>query len=101
MPRLVYKKKGKRVNVWIPARQMKTASEIDNLSNFFQIALDNAADIMAWAILRDVDPKRFQNHHELPDVIDDFNRKYPLDELTQKRNGTWRKNSPKLPDILS
>lgn len=100
MPRLKYKKKGKRVNIWIPARQMKTAAEIENLSNFFQIALDNAADIMAWAILRDVDPKRYHSNHELPDVIDDFNKKYPLDELTQKRNGTWHKNSPKLPDVL-
>lgn len=101
MPKLRYKKKGKRVNLWIPARQLKVASQIDNVSNFLQIALDNAADIMAWAILNDVDPKRYHNVHQLEDVIDEFNEKYPLDELTQKRNGTWHKPSPKLPEILS
>lgn len=101
MPRLKYKKKGKRVNLWIPERQLKVASEIENVSAFFQIALDNAADIMAWAILNKVDPKRFHNNHQLEEVIDEFNDKYPLDELTQRRNGTWHKPSPKLPDVLS
>jgi hypothetical protein len=100
MPKLKHKTKGKRVNIYIQGRQLETAEQIENLSNFFQICLDNASDIMAWAILRDVDPKKYHSTTELPDVIDDFNKKYPLDELTQRRNGTWHKSSPKLPDVL-
>lgn len=103
MPRLKYKKKGKRVNVWIPAKNMKIAAEIDNLSSFLQIALDNAADIMAWAILQDVDPKKFSTNTKVEDVIDEFNQKYPLNDLTQRRitKETWQTNSQKLPDVLS
>jgi hypothetical protein len=91
---------GKRVNVYIPGRQRETAVQIENLSAFFQIALDNAADIMAWAILRDVKPKTYTPTHKLENVIDDFNDKYPLDPLTQKRQGKWQIHSPKLPDVL-
>lgn len=94
MPRLKYKKKGKRVNVWIPERQLKVAAQIDNLSAFLQISLDAAADIMTWAILKDVDPKKYNTGRKLEDVVDSFNEKYPQDPLTQKRNGTWPKNSP-------
>lgn len=92
---------GKRVNVYIPGKQMETAVQIDNLSKFFQICLDNAADIMAWAILNNVDPEKYKPFKELDDVVDDFNRRYPLDPLTQKRLKKWPKNSPKLPDVLS
>ena len=99
MPRLKYKKKGKRVNLWIPSHQMKTAAQIDNLSNFFQIALDNAADIMAWAILRDVQPQKYNTGRKVEAVIDEFNEKYPQNELTQKRQGTWRKNSPSKQEL--
>ncbi len=99
MPRLKYKKAGKRVNVWIPAHQMKLAQDIDNLSEFFQIALDNAADIMAWAILRDVEPQRFNTGRKVEDVIDEYNKQHPLNELTQKRQGTWHNNSPKTPEL--
>jgi hypothetical protein len=99
MPRLKYKKKGKRVNVWIPDRQMKVASQIDNLSNFFQICLDAAPDIMAWAILKDYDPKKYNTGRQLDDVIDNFNEKYPQNELTQKRQGTWPKNSEKKQEL--
>lgn len=99
MPRLKYKKKGKRVNLWIPDRQMKVAAQIDNLSNFFQIALDNAADIMAWAILHDYDPKTYSTGRKLEDVSDEFNKKYPQNELTQKRTQKWPKPSPKTPEL--
>ena len=99
MPRLKYKKKGKRVNVWIPDHQMKTAVQIDNLSSFLQIALDNAADIMAWAILRDVQPQKYNTGRKIETVIDEFNEKYPQNELTQKRQGTWPKNSVKKPEL--
>jgi hypothetical protein len=72
---------------------MKTAVQIDNLSSFLQIALDNAADIMAWAILRDVRPQKYNTGRKIETVIDEFNEKYPQNELTQKRQGTWPKNS--------
>lgn len=91
MPTLKNYGPGKRVNVWIPERQLETAEQIENFSNFIQIALDNAADIMAWAILKDVDPKKYNTGREVGDVIDEFNAKYPLDPLTKKRlnkNGT-------------
>lgn len=100
MPRLKYKKKGKRVNVWIPDRQMKTAAQIDNLSNFFQIALDGAADIMAWAILMKSDSEKYNTGRQIEEVVDEFNEKYPQNELTRKRNKQWHKNSQKLPEIL-
>ena len=98
MPRLKYKKKGKRVNVWIPNDQMKTAVQIDNLSNFFQLALSQAADIMAWAILKDQDPVKYDTGRQIEDVKDAYNEKYPQNELTQKRNGTWHKNSQSAPE---
>lgn len=101
MPKLKYKQKGKRVCLWIPGRQLKVASQIDNVSAFLQLALDNAPDIMAWAILSGVDPEVYHSHNKLEDVIDKFNIKYPQNELTQKRQGTWHENSPKLPDVLS
>lgn len=100
MPRLKHKRAGKRVNVWLLGRQLKTHKQIENYSAFSQICLDNAADIMAWAILQDVDPKTYHNDKKLEDVVDEFNQKYPLDELTQKRMGTWHKSSPKIPDVL-
>lgn len=99
MPRLKYKKKGKRVNVWIPERQLKVASQIDNLSNFFQICLDAAPDIMAWAILKDYDPKKYNTGKVVEDVIDEFNEKYPQNPLTQKRTGEWPKNSPSKQEL--
>lgn len=101
MPKLRYKTKGKRVHLWIPGRQLKVASQIDNVSKFMQICLDNAPDIMAWAILNDVDPDTYHATNKMEDVVDKFNEKYPQNELTQKRNGTWHELSPKLPDLLS
>lgn len=99
MPRLRNYGPGKRVNVWIPEKQLKTAVQIENLSNFIQIALDNAADIMAWAILRNADPKVYKENHKLEDVIEPFNEKYPQNELTQKRTAEWPKNSPQKPEL--
>lgn len=74
--------------------------QIDNLSNFFQIALDIAPDIMAWAMLKAHDPKKYYDLHKMEEVKDDFNEKYPLDPATAKRLGKWQEPSPKLPDAL-
>lgn len=99
MPRLKYKKKGKRVCLWIPHRQMETAIQIENLSKFLQIALDNAADIMAWAILKEYDPQKYNTGKEFGKVIDKYNDRYPQNELTAKRQGKWPKNSVKKPEL--
>lgn len=90
---------GKRVNIYLPPKQAKIAKEIDNLSNFVQIALDNAADIMAWAILSEYDPKKYNTGRKLEDVVDEFNAKNPPNPLTQKRNKKWPKNSPKQREL--
>lgn len=99
MPRLKYKKKGKRVNVWIPDKYMQTAVQIDNLSKFFQLALDQAPDVMAWAILKGEDPVKYNTGKKIEDVKDKFNEKYPQNELTQKRTGKWPKNSANEPEL--
>lgn len=95
------KLEGKRVNVYIPGPQREVAVQIENLSAFIQIALDSAPDIMAWALLHDINPKVYDTGRKLETVIDEFNEKYPLDPLTQKRQGKWHKHSQKLPSALS
>ena len=94
-------KEAKRVNVYLHPPQLEVADQIANYSRFVQIATDNAASIMAWAILKGVNPKQYHDTKELSEVIDEFNEKYPADPLTQKRQGKWQPNSPKLPDVLS
>lgn len=101
MPKLKYRQKKKRVCVSISGQHLKIASQIDNFSAFVQLALDNAADIMAWDILKNVDPEIYHGNARMEDVIDQFNALHPQNELTQKRNGTWHKPSAKLPEILS
>lgn len=91
---------GKRVNIYILQRQLKTAEQIDNLSAFVQIALDNAPDIMAWAILKDYDPKKYNTGDKLEDSLEAFNNKYPQDPLTQKRTGKWPNRSANIQDVL-
>lgn len=91
---------GKRVNIYILQRHVETAEQIDNLSAFVQIALDQAADIMAWAMLKEYDPKKYNTDRKLEDQIDDFNQKYPQDPLTQKRTGKWPKRSANIQDVL-
>lgn len=86
-------KEGKRISVWIPPKQLETAKQIQNLSRFFQIALDTAPDIMAWAILKEREPAKYDTGNTLDEHIDEFNKRHPPNELTQKRNGTWHKSS--------
>lgn len=101
MPRLKYKKKGKRVNIWIPHAQLKTASQIENLSKFFQICIDTAPDIMTWAMLHDINPKVYPKTTKTmtKELVDEYNDKYPLDELTLKRQGKWPRNSQNKPEL--
>lgn len=78
-------KSGVRISAWLPPKQRATAAQIENLSKFFQICLDHAPDIMAWAILREVQPETYDSGRKLENVLDEFNEKYPLDPLTAKR----------------
>lgn len=91
MPRLKYKKKGKRVNIWIPEKQLKIAADIDNLSSFVQLALDQAPSIMAWAILKQKYPEKYYENKKFEDHIDAFNDIYPKNELTKLRDPEWNK----------
>lgn len=94
MPRKKPERDGKRTTVWIPARHLQIHKDIENFSGFIQICMEQAPDIMAWAILNKHDPKKYHPRKKIEDVVDDFNKEFPLDELTQKRQGTWPKNSP-------
>lgn len=82
----------KRVNIYLPPRHLEVAAQIENLSNFVQLALDNAADIMAWAILRDVNPKMYNTGREVEDVVEEFNEKFPKVDKFGKREEVWRKS---------
>lgn len=77
----------KRVNVYIHGDNMKTAEEIDNLSEFFNLALILAADLMAWAILQKHDPLTYYSTKKTKELVDKYNKKYPLDSRTAKRLG--------------
>jgi len=90
---------GKRVGIWLPPKYVKIAKDIDNLSNFIQIALDQAPSIMAWAMLAEAQPDKFNMTRKIEDVKDEFNDKYPQDKLTQKRTNKWPKNSPKTQEL--
>lgn len=100
MPSQHSKGPGRRVNVWIPERHLALWDELENKSQFVQIALDDATGLMAFAIIKEakgiVRPKPTQEQ------IGEFNEKFPLDPLTAKRLGKekqWPKNSPKKPEL--
>ena len=92
MATLVSSKKAKRVNVYVLGKHVEIINQIENLSAFVQIALEQAPDIMAFAILKGIDPKKYDTGRTLDEVIDEFNEKYPQNELTQKRLGTYGKH---------
>lgn len=101
MPKLKNYGTGKRVNVWLLERHFQLHHDIDNFSEFIQLCLDNAVDIMTWDILKKEAPETF--HIEQPpieEVLPKFNERHPLDPLTAKRLGktTWPKNSAKPPE---
>lgn len=100
MPRPKPEVAGKRVHVYLPPHHLEIAGQIENLSGFLQICLDQASDIMAWAILNKADPKKYHARKKLNEVIDEYNEKFPLDPLTQKRQGKWQDPSQKIPDVL-
>lgn len=77
---------GKRVNIYLPKHSLKIAKQIDNLSEFIQLALDQAAGIMAFDIIQR--EKNLPKHKPpTPDALQRFNEDHPLDPLTAKRLG--------------
>lgn len=101
MPKLKNYNPGKRINIWMPERSLKILDQIENKSNFFQLALEQAAGIMALAIIKE--EKKLVQNPPTTEVIQEFNTKYPLDPLTAKRIDTnqWPKtNSRPIPDVL-
>lgn len=85
MPKLKNYGKGKRFNVWIPERQLKLWSEIENHSKFVQIALDQAVGVMTWGLLKDKRPDLYYETRKTEEVIEPYNKAFPVDPLTQKR----------------
>lgn len=100
MPRKKHSR-GKRVSIYLDGPALDVWELIENRSLFVQIALDQAAGIMAWAIM-----KKEHGYREpaatpkLQEILPEYNHTYPLDELTEKRlkqkNGTGiiRENPP-------
>lgn len=84
MPRLSKYGPGKRVNIWLPERHLKIAKDIENLSNFVQIALDQAAGIMAFDIVKKA--KGIPNQPPpTPEQLERWNKDHPQTPLTKKR----------------
>jgi hypothetical protein len=95
-------KSGRRVNIWLPPESDKTASQIENLSAFVQLALRQASGIMAFDIIQ-----RAKNlpQHKPPtaEAVERFNHDHPVDPLTAKRQGKKWPNTPNsqsIPDVL-
>lgn len=98
MPRLVNYGAGRRVNVWLPEKQLKVWDQIENKSSFVQAALDDAAGIMAFAVLKR--ERALQERISVDDIIGEYNEKFPLDPLTKQRLKKWTSaetNSQKKP----
>lgn len=88
-----------RVNIYLRGPQLEVRKMIDNNSAFIQICYDHAADIMAWAILYGVDPKKYHPIHKIdePGLVENFNKRYPADPLFKGKE-QW--DSQRLPDVL-
>lgn len=84
---------GKRVTVYLKGRSLDMARQIDNLSAFVQLALDQAPGVMTWAILKERQPEKYYDTVKLDDVLPEFNEAYPLDPLTAARKQKWQQNS--------
>jgi hypothetical protein len=85
---------GKRVTIYLPNHSLAIAKQIDNLSEFFQVSLEQAAGIMAFDIIKKetgIVDKRTPSEEQL----DTWNKNHPLDPLTAKRLGKQNGTTPK------
>lgn len=90
---------GKRHNVWILERHSELWASLENRSKFLQLALDQAAGVMAWGILQERDPNKYElNEQPTTDELEEFNEAFPLNELTKTRTKP-SENSAKKPEI--
>jgi hypothetical protein len=78
---------GKRINIWLPYESAKIAKDIDNLSEFVQQALDQAAGIMAIDIIKKA--KGLSQPPPTPEQFEQWNKDHPLNKLTAKRENKW------------
>ena len=83
MPKLKNYGPGKRVNIWLPEKHLKIADDIENLSQFVQIALEQAAGIMAVDIIKQ--EKGLKQPLPTQEQYDRWNQDHPQNPLTQKR----------------
>lgn len=84
MPKLKNYGPGKRVNIWLPEKHLKIADDIENLSQFVQIALEQAASIMAFDIIKQAKGITKQDP-PTPEQYERWNSDHPQNPLTQKR----------------
>lgn len=94
---------GKRVNIYLDPKSLKIAKDIDNLSEFVQIALSQASAVYTVDMVRrarNLPPLRDPTQEE----IDAWNKNHPLDPLTARRmeKQKWRNtpNSQSNPALL-
>jgi hypothetical protein len=95
MPKLKNYGPGKRINIWIPERHLKTLNQIDNKSQFFQMAIEQAAGIMGLDIIKR--EKGLKQPGPTPEQIEIWNKNHPLDPLTARRiqtHGTTSRTQP-------
>ena len=95
-------KVGKRVLIYLPYRYWKMSKDIENLSAFVQLCLDDAAGIMAFNILHQMDPKKYPHTSTMKEVKNTYNETFPLPELVKRRinkETICPKNSPSKPEL--
>ena len=92
-------KQGRRASIWLDYESDQTAKQIDNLSEFIRLALNQASGIMAFDIIKKA--KGLPDHAPpTQEQLDTFNANHPLDPLTAKRKNKWPNtpNSPPTPE---
>lgn len=81
------KKRKRRIHLWVDPRHEKILDQIENHSKFFELCLDQAAGIMAWALLKAQEPAKYDVIDEIPkpEQAAEYNAAYPLNPLTKRR----------------
>lgn len=77
----------------MPDKYLRDWKQIENKSNFVQLAMDQQVGIMQWAMMRER-LKYPANPVPTEAQIADFNKVFPLDPLTKTRK-KWQENLAK------
>lgn len=100
MPKLKNYNAGRRVNIWLPEYHDNIAKDIENLSQFVQIALEQAAGIMALDIIKK--EKGLKQSLPTPEQYEQWNKDHPQNPLTTKREKECSTpTSQPIHDVLS